>query len=384
MKARASLFTLLLLATAGCGGTRDEPFAISPRELIWESVPSGDARAVVGEKLFFDTSLSSPAGQSCASCHREDRAFTAEASQGPTSEGAIQGRFGARNAPTAMYAAASPAFHSEFRTEGKTFLGGQFWDGRASSLEAQAKGPLLNPIEMNNPDAAAVIAKVKAAAYRPLFEAAFGADALDDVDAAFDHVAEAIAAFERTPRFLPFSSKYDAYLAGTATLSPAEARGLAIFEDGNKGRCATCHPSQPNEGSPPLFTDFKFENLGIPRNPDNPFYKQPASINPDGASYVDRGLGGVLGDSRFDGLFKAPTLRNITRTAPYTHAGYFKDLESIVHFYNTRDTDPTWPAPEVPDTMNDKELGNLGLTDAEEDDLVAFLHTLEDGWDGSN
>jgi cytochrome c peroxidase len=157
-------------------------------------------------------------------------------------------------------------------------------------------------------------------------------------------------------------------------------RGLDIYEAEDKANCAACHPSQPGEnGEPPLFTDFTYDNLGTPKNPDNPFYDLPAKFNPAGADYVDYGLGKALDDPAEDGKFKVPTLRNVGLTAPYMHNGVFQTLEEVVDFYNTRDTGE-WDPPEVAENVNVDELGDLGLTEEEVEDLVAFLHTLDDGW----
>jgi cytochrome c peroxidase len=349
----------------------------------------------LGGELFFDTNLSTPAGQSCASCHEARRAFTDPDKRIPTSEGVISERFGSRNTPTAMYAAFSPEFH--FDEEEGLFVGGQFWDGRAANLEEQAKQPFLNPLEMANPSRAAVVKKVRRAPYARLFEEVYGQGALDETERAYDLIADAIAAFERSPALNRFSSKYDAYLAGKARLSPKELRGLKVFEDPAKGNCAACHPNRPSEdGSPPLFTDFTYDNLGVPGNPDNPFYALPSKFNPNGRAFVDRGLGASVGSADEDGKFKVSTLRNIAVTAPYMHNGYFRSLRAVVEFYNNRDVKPAcrhamtreraalrqgcWPVPEVADNVNQDELGNLGLTDREMDDLVAFLNTLTDGY----
>src|SRR5205814_1553958 len=148
-----------------------------------------------------------------------------------------------------------------------------FWDGRADTLEQQAAGPLLNPLEMNNPDKAAVVEQVRRAAYAPGFRELFGPHALDDVEGAFARICDVIAAFERSETVAPFSSKYDHYLAGTATLTDQERRGLAVFEDPARGNCASCHPSRPAaDGSPPLFTTFEYANLGLPKYANNHFY----------------------------------------------------------------------------------------------------------------
>jgi len=175
-----------------------------------------------------------------------------------------------------------------------------------------------------------------------------------------------------------------------------------------KAKCASCHVSTAVKGVPAaLFTDFSYDNLGVPRNPDNPIYNFPM-INPDGRQWVDLGLGGVLlhQDTLRDqiepnmGKFKVPTLRNVDRrpsstfVRSYMHNGYFRSLEQVVDFYNSRDTKPRcadpftsvekaeeqgcWPEPEFAATVNRAELGNLGLNAAEQADLVSFLKTLSD------
>lgn len=349
----------------------------------------------LGRMIFFDTRLSEPAGQACATCHAPERAFSDPEANAPTSKGVLPGRMGNRNTPGILYASFSPKLHFEQRE--KHYEGGQFWDGRAATLEEQAKGPFLNPLEMANPDPLSVVKKIRVARYAPLFDAVFGKGALDQTDIAFDRIAEALAAFQRTPAFSPFSSKYDFYLAGKAQLSTQELRGLRLYEDEKKGNCAACHPSQPGprEG-PPLFTDFTYDNLGVPRNPANPYYRLDKTHNPEGARFVDRGLGGALNKRAQDGKFKVPTLRNIALTEPYMHNGYFRTLQGVMAFYNHRDRRPRcgqtmlnedealkrkcWPAPEVARNVNRDELGRLGLTQGETDDIIAFLRTLNDGY----
>ena len=355
------------------------------------------AKAKLGQALFFDASLSSPPGQSCATCHAASAAFADPNRESPVSKGVIPGRAGNRNAPTAMYASFSPNFH--FDEKEGLYVGGQFLDGRAVTLEEQAKGPFLNPLEMANPDKQAVVEKVRRAAYAPQFDSIFGKGALDDAELAYARIAEAVATFERTRQFSPFSSKYDAWLAGKAKLTRQEKRGLRLFEAEDKGNCAACHTSKPGpKGEPPLFTDFTYDNLGVPRNPDNPFYTLPAQFNPAGTQWVDRGLGAIVNKPSEDGKFKVPTLRNIELTGPYMHNGYFKTLRGTVVFYNDRDKKPLckknlvseaaalkekcWPAPEVITNVNRDELGDLKLTEREVDDIVAFMKTLTDGWQG--
>ncbi len=356
---------------------------------------STSRKAQLGRKLFLDTNLSTPPGQSCGGCHNPAVFFVDPDKALPTSEGALPELKGSRNTPIAMYTAFIPAFHFD-KAEG-LFVGGQFLDGRAATLKEQAKGPFVNPLEMANPNEAAVVEKVRRADYARLFEQVYGKRAFDDPKQAFDRIADAIAAFERTPSFAPFSSKYDYYLVGKARFTAQERRGRQVYEDPDKGNCAACHPDRPAEGgTPPLFTDHTYDNLGVPKNPDNPFYALPRDLNPDGFDFVDQGLGGFVKESSENGKFKVQTLRNIAKTAPYMHNGYFKTLRGVVDFYNSRDIKPAcmnpmtaetealaqacWPAAEVAENVNHDELGALGLSEREMGDLIAFLNTLTDGY----
>ncbi|HEY0255617.1 MAG TPA: cytochrome c peroxidase, partial [Kofleriaceae bacterium] len=226
----------------------------------------------LGKLAFHDQSLSEPAGQACADCHDDTKAFRDPETDHTSSMGVVPGRFGSRNSPSAMYTAQVPALHFE----GTELVGGLFWDGRADTLELQASSPMLNPLEMNNPDREAVVAKLRLSDYADQFRKVYGADALDDVDTAFDHLMSAIGDYERSPQLAPFEAKYDRYLAGRDKLSRSEARGLAIFEDSARGNCSSCHPSRPGaDGSPPMFTTFGYANIGVPRYANNLFYLQP-------------------------------------------------------------------------------------------------------------
>ncbi len=348
----------------------------------------------LGKLLFFDTDLSVPKGQSCASCHDPGFGFADPDSSRAVSMGAIHVRFGDRNSPTAAYAAYSPDFHYD-EDEGM-YVGGQFWDGRAANLTEQAKGPFLNPLEMNNPSKQSVIQNIRNSDYVDLFEDVYGVGALDDVEIAYDHVADAIAAFEMTDEVNRFSSKYDKYLAKEVSLTKEEMRGLKLFNNPNKGNCAACHPGTSGPyADKPLFTDFTYDNLGTPSNlgmlgdsPElmeyYPFYYQPLApnFNPAGLDFVDYGLGGIVGEQDEMGKVKVPTLRNVAITSPYMHNGAFTTLKEVVHFYNTRDVPGAkWPAPEVDMNINTDELGDLGLSNDEEDAIVAFMETLTDGYE---
>jgi cytochrome c peroxidase len=276
-----------------------------------------------------------------------------------------------------------------------------FWDGRATGwilgdpLAEQALGPFLNPVEQNSPQARLVLIRVANSDYAGLFEEVWGPGSLDftdDVAGTYERIGRSISAYEKSPEVNPFTSKYDYYLAGQVELTAQEAWGLELFE--GKAMCSACHISEagPND-EPPLFTDFTYDNLGVPKNPLNPFYSMPRKWNPDGEDWIDYGLGGFLKASGYGpevyepelGKEKVPTLRNVDLrpsedfVKAYAHNGFFKSLEEIVHFYNTRDVE-AWPAPEAPMNVNTDELGDLGLTPEEEAAVVAFMKTLSDGY----
>lgn len=315
----------------------------------------------LGKRLFEDPQLSSPAGQACADCHVARVAF-ADPEDDRTSAGAIKDRLGVRNTQAITYARFAPPLHRE----GDRMIGGLFWDGRADTLEAQVAFPLLNPLEMNNASKDEVVAKVRARHARA-FEDVFGKGALDDARA-FDRIGEAIAAFERTTPFAPFSSKYDQYVAGKTTLDDAEARGLALFEK----HCTSCH-------TPPLFTNWTYANLGVPRFNDNPFYLLPPELNPEGEAHRDRGLAVTTGDPKHEGLFRVPSLRNVARTTPYGHNGYFRRLDEMIAFH----AESKLPA-EVPHTVDRSGLAGFAPSPQDIRDLIAFLKTLTDaGVEGS-
>jgi cytochrome c peroxidase len=357
----------------------------------------------LGKNLLFDSALSTPPVQSCATCHAPETGFT-----GPDSAinelqavypGAVFKRFGNRKPPTIAYGGDSPVLY--YDEDESVWIGGMFWDGRATGetlgdpLAEQAQGPFLNPLEQNNPNPKLVCLKVAQSTYSPLFEEVWGPGSLDcvtDVALTYERIARAISAYEKSDEVNPFTSKYDYYLDGEATLTAQEKAGLDLFE--GKAMCSACHISEPGpEGEPPLFTDFTYDNIGVPKNPDNPFYKMPRKWNPDGKKWVDPGLGGFLKSAGYGadvynpewGKHKVPTLRNVDKrpypgfVKAYGHNGFFKSLEEIVHFYNTRDVEE-WPDPEVAVNVNTDELGDLGLTPEEEAAIVAFMKTLTDGY----
>ena len=375
----------------------------------------------LGKKIFFDETLSFNSNQSCAACHAPEAGWTGPDSAineaGTVYEGSITGRFGNRKPPSSAYATPSPILHFVIEKKQALFIGGNFWDGRATGERLgnpaadQALGPFLNPLEQALLSPTDVVAKVCGGSYDALFKQVCGSDICNpsEVSAAYDCIGLSVAAYEASPDSNAYSSKYDYYLKGLVGLTKEEKKGLNLFK--SKGKCAKCHVLNPGpNGEPPLLTDFTYDNLGVPRNPDNPFYTQTA-FNPSGYKWIDTGLGGFL-LARADyqqyaaantGKQKVPTLRNVDKRTDewfvkaYGHNGYFKSLKGIVHFYNTRDAKPAcaeaftteadalaqncWPAPEVPVNMNTAELGNLHLTEDQEEAIVAFLTTLSDGYD---
>ena len=336
-----------------------------------------NAIASLGKKLFFDESLSNPIGQSCASCHAPGTAFT-DALHNIVSPGITAGLFGNRNAPTVSYAMYVPQF--QYSPDDSSYIGGLFLDGRVNTLEEQAQKPFLNPLEMGNVDAAMVVSKLRNSSSYIYYKLIYG-DA-NDVNTAFANMATALATFERTEDVNSFTSKFDYYLKGQATLSASELNGMHLFSDSTKAMCGNCHLITPDPASNKiLFTDFSYVNDGVPKNPYNPFYTIPINFNPAGQNYIDFGLGAIINDSAFYGTFRTPTLRNVALTPPYFHNGCFGTLEQVVHFYNTRDTAGSgFPPSEYVPTIDSAETGNQHLTPQEEADIVAFLKTLTDGY----
>jgi cytochrome c peroxidase len=345
---------------AGCGN--EGPGAPPPATGL-------SASAQAGRALFFDKTLSASGVQSCATCHVPARAFTADPATDHNLPVPLGGRNmdlpGFRNAPSLVYAALTPAFSEAAQT------GGFFRDGRASSLEVQAQQPFVTRFEMANADAAEVRTRLQASpGSLQLFTAAFGTDVLADADATLAAMGEAIAAFEKEgPEFHPFTSKYDYWLAGQAAFSAAEQRGIALFNNPGKGNCNACHPSARQQFSDhALFTDFSYDNIGVPRNWNVPA-NLPNPVSPISGvaldylplqtnlppapqyAYYDLGLCGPFEPPANDaaprrsfnaatavcGAFKVPSLRNVAITAPYFHNGNAADLHQALQFYITRD-----------------------------------------------
>jgi cytochrome c peroxidase len=401
-------------------------------------------KEALGKLLFFDRNLSLNGNQACSSCHLPAAGWSGDDSatnaHGAAYQGSVEGRFGNRKPPSAAYATPSPVLHFA-KDEGEiVFAGGNFWNGRATGERLgnpaadQAQGPFLNPVEQALADQACVVFKAclgHAAMLDRVWpgscaiawpqnvrkrcagdggKLALSGEQRTVVGRTYDRIALSIAAYEASAEVNAYTSKFDYFLAGLAQLTAQEHQGFELFKD--KGRCAECHVLEkgPN-GEPPLFTDFTFDNLGVPRNPENPWYAMPAAFNRDGRKWLDRGLGEFLA-TRSDyrrfargnyGKQRVPTLRNVDKrpdpafVKAYMHNGYFKSLKAAVHFYNTRDVKPVcksaftteadamaqdcWPEAQIKTNINKTELGNLGLSGPEEDAIVKFMQTLSDGFE---
>ncbi len=412
LAAALSLAGALVLSACGGGGGSDSNDTQTP-----SGPPQMSTMAQVGEKLFTDTALSASGKQSCATCHVAGRAFAGDDPLPVPLGGPNMDLPGLRNTPSLAYAAFTPGYHVE--SDG-TAVGGFFRDGRSASLAYQAEKPLLTPFEMANASADEVLARLLTRPYLTDFKSVFGEASVKDATTALHNIGQAIAQYEKEEfDFRRFSSKYDAYLNRTATLTPQELNGLAIFNNPAKGNCTACHVSTPTATTPALFTDFSYDNVGIPRN-----WKIAANLDGTTLEYVPKNgtaLGepnhdyydlGLCGPLRTDlasktancGAFKVPTLRNIALTGPYFHNGVFDSLEEVVAWYITRDTDPgRWykKADGTPDivfndlptayasNVNVSEVPYIPtlaptLSNSEMADLVRFLCTLTDGYDPAN
>jgi cytochrome c peroxidase len=303
--------------------------------------------AELGRRLFFDPALSASGRLSCASCHDPAFAYGPPNARAVVPGGKDMRQMGLRAVPSLRYLQATPQFTEHFHDsddEGDASVdngptGGLTWDGRVDRGRDQARLPLLSPLEMANDSPAAVVAAVKKSAYADLLRQAFGAAIFADPGKAFEGIVQALEAYEqRYTEFYPYSSKYDAYLAGKAKLTEAEARGLALFNDPAKGNCAHCHISARGaDGTPPQFTDYGLAALGAPRNAEI-----PANADP---SFHDLGLCGPLRRDFLDrpeycGMFKSPSLRNVALRRTFFHNGVFHTLKQVMEFYVERDTNP--------------------------------------------
>jgi cytochrome c peroxidase len=383
-----SLVVVLAVGLLGCQGS---------------ATPVETPEARLGRQIFSDSNLSASGRMSCASCHSPVHAYGPPNARAVQLGGPMLSTAGLRAVPslrytlprTPMWAHPRPTSLAEQITEKDEGPAGGFtWDGRFNTLHAQAAFPLLAPSEMAS-SKKAIVRAIERGPYAGEFSRFFGANVFGDTNRAF---ADALAAIERfeleDPSFAPYSSKYDRYLDGKASLTPQETRGLALFNDGTRGNCASCHLSARGaNGAHPLFTDFQFEAIGVPRNPDIPANHDPA--------FYDLGLCGPIRTDQsikqYCGMFKTPTLRNVATRGVFFHNGRFHSLKDMLHFYVERDANPgAWYPHDGKDKYDDlpaslranvdtttlplaRKRGEVPVwNDADIDDVSAFLETLTD------
>ncbi|WP_315836384.1 cytochrome-c peroxidase [Bradyrhizobium prioriisuperbiae] len=417
--ARAGLYAILIAVTAltyiHAGRATSEP---TQRDTPGVSQGGGLSRADVrrrveklselGRAMFFDPALSSSGKMSCASCHDPQHGFSPANDMAVQRGGSDLRQAGLRAVPTLTYLQVVPPFTEHFfdseddadESVDNGPTGGLTWDGRVDRGRDQAKLPLLSPLEMGNADAAEVARRLLAAGYGAPIAEALGRPDVPDSDTLFATATKALEVFQQDHRtFYPYSSKYDAFLAGKATLTPQEERGLALFNDEAKGNCDSCHISRRGkDGTPPQFTDFGLIALGVPRNPAIPANRDP--------SFFDLGLCGPLRTDFTDrmeycGRFRTPTLRNVALRKVFFHNGVFGSLRQAVEFYVDRDINPgRWFSRRADGSINlyddlpdnakvnvnteppfDRRPGQAPALNATEiDDIVVFLGTLTDGY----
>jgi cytochrome c peroxidase len=399
----ASIFCLV-----GCTSKPVKPKAANAaKPAIHELSPAAN----LGRLIFFDPTLSGSGRIACSSCHDPEHAY------GPPNSLAVQlggwnlDHQGTRAVPSLRYTLLHvPLWHQEraasrmerFEELAKSDnppTGGLGWDGRFNTPAAQAAFPLLNPDEMANVDAEHVAAAIRKAPYAAEFRRVFGKHVLDDPQKTLDAVGTAVERFQfEDPSFYPFNSRFDRWLDGRVKLTEAEQRGLALFNDPARGNCASCHLGQRGaDGSHPIFTDFQFEALGVPRNPELKANRK--------AGYYDMGLCGPIrsdqkSEQGFCGMFRTPTLRNVATRGAFFHNGRFHTLREALEFYVQRDTNPEkWYGKKAGgrvekfDDIPAALRGNVDVVDEpltrhpgqdpawstkEIDDVLAFLNTLTD------
>jgi len=419
-----------VFAAAPQGSLGENPH---PIHLVRPPVAPLSAMAQLGRQIFYDASLSSSGKLSCSSCHSPEHAY------GPPTDGPVMlggpslTRQGARAVPSLTYLERQPSFSigpddpeaetvdlaqtaalgQQSTRAQKTATqtaqsalnivpqGGQFWDGRADTLQSQASIPLLDPREMDGGSIERIATKLRDAPYAKYFTELFGPNIFRNQQMLVSEAMFAVARYQiEEPSFHPYTSKFDYWLEGKASLSESEMRGYKLFNDPDKANCAGCHVDQPSaDGLPPLFTDHQYEALGAPRNPALSDNKDPA--------YFDLGVCGPIRTDMADqkqycGMFLTPTLRNTATRHAFFHNGVFATLQAVLDFYNFRDTNPEKVYPrgadgsvqklddvpaqyranvDVSDPPFNRHLGETpAMTAQEEADIIAFLQTLTDGY----
>ncbi|TLY50201.1 MAG: c-type cytochrome [Gammaproteobacteria bacterium] len=362
----------------------------------------------VGRRIFSDPTFSASGKQSCASCHDPARRYNPPNTLAVQPGGADLRERGLRSPPTLTYINRVPPYEnhhydSDEEADGSIDngpTGGLGWDGRIDTGAAQAEIPLTAKFEMAN-TRAGVAAAIRKAPYAQRVRDALGSDVLDDDERAFKAVVRALGAFEEDyTEFSPYTSKYDAFLTGGAQLSEQENRGLALFNDESKGNCAQCHRSaRGKDGTPPVFSDYGLIALAVPRNGAIPRNRDPAffDLGACGPERKDKAA-----QAEYCGLFRTPTLRNVSLRSAFFHNGKFHSLRDAVQFYVTRDITPArWyakgareqviayddlPARYHPNINREAPFAGQApgatprLSQSEIDDVVAFMRTLTDGY----
>ena len=370
-----------------------------------ETTDTMDTKEKLGKSLFFDKNLSKRRETSCATCHDPEHGFVdarfkdvgvdqAIFIDGALSVGDDGFSLGGRNAPTAAYAMISPKF------DAKKVLGGQFHDGRAATLKDQAMGPPLDGNEMQMPNKASVVERIKEnPKYVEAFKSLYGAKIFDDINASYVAMGQAIGKFEKTDLFAPFDSKYDRLLACAKIKEDItecyidggwtrqEQLGESLFFSNNNTNCKTCHQLKSDlEPEGETFTNYKYENIGTPKN----LRALQARVDvgsATNANATDLGVGKTVNDASKNGMIKVPTLRNVAITGPYMSNGVFKNLKTVLEFYdhmgegnrpNNPETGKPWGEPDVNSTINHVDLQMPALNDKKIEALEAFLKTLTD------
>ena len=355
----------------------------------------------LGKDLFFDKNISKTRSTNCATCHDPDHAFIDARyhKEGTDQTVFVDGAFsvgddgvslGGRNSPTAAYAMYSP----EFGEKDGLYKGGQFHDGRAATLKIQAMGPPLDGAEMMMPNKASVVDRIKENAdYVKQFKDIYGEDIFDNSNEAFDKMAEAISDFEKTKEFAPFDSKFDRWVDGEVVFTELEKKGFDLFNS-DETNCKLCHTSdskaiatEKGASVRELFTNYEYENIGIPRNITA--MNRRAELGLQDADAKFKGLGGFVNDAKHNGKSRVPTLRNIAVTDPYMSNGKFQKLRTSIEFYDfisgkgthtiNNETGKVWGTNDFSETINHTKLSKTKiLTDSDIDSLIAFLRTLTD------
>ncbi|WP_235364057.1 cytochrome-c peroxidase [Burkholderia sp. ABCPW 111] len=372
---------------------------VDPTAAVFRPEP---ALVALGKRVFFDARLSQPRGTSCASCHDPGRAFaptlSSAALAGPrVPQGSRPGRFSSRNAPSLLYVRYVPRrhFYQDDDALAPAPFGGLFSDGRADTLAEQLRGPLFDPNEMNNASPAALMRKIDGTELGAALAERFGPSVRRDPERMVRALGEAVQAYLQSDEMAPFSSRYDAYVTKRAPLTPQELRGLALFKNPDKGNCMSCHTLSDTTSRPErsLFTDFGYDAIAVPRNRALPANRDPRRF--------DNGLCDTAaklrwpGPTQWCGYLRTPGLRNVAIKETFMHNGVFDTLRDAVAFYNTRSTDPAhwYHGRDTFDDVPPAYRGNINvnstpmnrrpgtppaMTDADVDDLVAFLRTLTD------